>query len=192
MSLSSASGPGMSWRLDLAALRPLIGLAVSFDISDDRARSMLWSAQATMKRMLTTPLLLALLAGCQAAPTNEASAADAAVSPKADPGQQANGDAAGMAEPEPTPEDFAAWLAAFRRDARAQGIGEATLDRALADVRYRPRIIELDRSQPEFVRPIWQYLDTAVSATRIDTGALGRSPRYCPADGTALRSAAGN
>ncbi|SFU83573.1 lytic murein transglycosylase [Halomonas korlensis] len=124
-----------------------------------------------MKRMLTTPLLLALLAGCQAAPTNEATAADAAVSPETEAGgPQANGDAAETAEPEATPEDFATWLAAFRRDARAQGIDEATLDRALDDVRYRPRVIELDRSQPEFVRPIWQYLDTAVSATRIDTG----------------------
>ena len=120
-----------------------------------------------MKRMLTTPLLLALLAGCQATPTNGASAA---VSPETEAGQQANGDAAEMAKPAAAPENFAAWLAAFRRDARAQGIDETTLARALDDVRYLPRVIELDRSQPEFVRPIWQYLDTAVSATRVDTG----------------------
>ncbi|EWH02173.1 murein transglycosylase [Halomonas sp. BC04] len=31
-------------------------------------------------------------------------------------------------------------------------------------------MIELDRSQPEFVRPIWQYLDSAVSSARIQQG----------------------
>jgi membrane-bound lytic murein transglycosylase B len=31
-------------------------------------------------------------------------------------------------------------------------------------------VIELDRFQPEFVRPIWEYLDSAVSDTRIENG----------------------
>lgn len=31
-------------------------------------------------------------------------------------------------------------------------------------------MLELDRSQPEFVRPIWQYLDSAVSQTRVSEG----------------------
>ena len=117
-----------------------------------------------MKRMLTPPLLMVLLAGCQAAPPSEARAApeearDAAstvaVAEAAQPAAAAN---------------FQEWLARFRREARAEGIAEATLARALEGLRYRPRVIELDRSQPEFVRPIWQYLDSAVSATRVSTG----------------------
>jgi len=118
-----------------------------------------------MKRMLTTPLLLVLLAGCQATPSSEASEAGKvpnAATTDATAEQQA-------AEPAATL-DFDSWLAGFRREARAEGIGEATLSRALDGLRYRPRVIELDRAQPEFVRPIWDYLDTAVSASRVTNG----------------------
>ncbi len=66
-------------------------------------------------------------------------------------------------------ESFDAWLADFRRDAAAQGISSRALS-ALDNVRYIERIIELDRHQPEFVRPIWDYLDGAVSRTRIANG----------------------
>lgn len=66
--------------------------------------------------------------------------------------------------------NFAQWLNEFRRYAAGQGISEATLASALDGVRYRERVIELDRYQPEFVRPIWEYLDSAVSSTRIANG----------------------
>lgn len=65
---------------------------------------------------------------------------------------------------------FQQWLQNFRRHAASEGISEATLRNALDGVRYRERVIELDRFQPEFVRPIWEYLDTAVSSTRISNG----------------------
>lgn len=66
--------------------------------------------------------------------------------------------------------NFEAWLAGFRRYAASQGVSERTLTRALDGVRFRAKVIEHDRYQPEFVRPIWQYLDTAVSSTRVNTG----------------------
>lgn len=66
--------------------------------------------------------------------------------------------------------NFEQWLSEFRRFAATQGISEATLVTALDGVRYRDRVIELDRYQPEFVRPIWEYLDSAVSDTRVNTG----------------------
>lgn len=66
--------------------------------------------------------------------------------------------------------DFRAWREEFRRYAASQGISERTLTQALDNARYRERVIELDRYQPEFVRPIWEYLDTAVSSTRINNG----------------------
>ncbi|WP_290873399.1 lytic murein transglycosylase [Aquabacterium sp.] len=65
---------------------------------------------------------------------------------------------------------FAAWLARFRTTALAAGITEATLREALDPARLQPRSIELDRSQPEFTRAIWDYLDRAVSPTRVSTG----------------------
>lgn len=66
--------------------------------------------------------------------------------------------------------NFQQWLQEFRQYAANQGISEATLSNALDGVRYRERVIELDGYQPEFVRPIWEYLDTAVSSTRVNTG----------------------
>lgn len=66
--------------------------------------------------------------------------------------------------------NFQQWLQEFRQYAADQGISEATLSNALDGVRYRERVIELDGYQPEFVRPIWEYLDTAVSSTRVNTG----------------------
>lgn len=74
------------------------------------------------------------------------------------------------AAPAPAAASFAAWRADFRRQAREAGIGEATLARALGALRLRPEVIERDRHQPEFVRPIWTYLDAAVSPTRIRLG----------------------
>ncbi len=45
---------------------------------------------------------------------------------------------------------FNAWLQDFRGRARAAGISEATLDRALANVNYDRNVVRLDRSQRSF------------------------------------------
>ena len=67
----------------------------------------------------------------------------------------------------PLEQRFAAWVSAFRATALAQGISEATLQAAFDDVHYLPRVVELDRAQPEFTRTVWDYLDNAgVAAAR--------------------------
>ncbi|SLN58246.1 lytic murein transglycosylase [Roseisalinus antarcticus] len=65
---------------------------------------------------------------------------------------------------------FQTWLSGFRDRALERGLTEATLDRALAGVSYQSDIIALDRNQAEFVKPIWTYLDTAVSDLRVSNG----------------------
>lgn len=65
---------------------------------------------------------------------------------------------------------FARWVAEFSTSARAAGIDEATLQIAFGDVRFLPRVIELDRAQPEFTRTVWDYLDSALSTQRIARG----------------------
>ena len=65
---------------------------------------------------------------------------------------------------------FADWVMAFRATARAAGIDEETLRVAFADVHYLPRVVELDRAQPEFLRTVWGYLDSAVSPQRVARG----------------------
>ncbi len=69
-----------------------------------------------------------------------------------------------------TPAGFSEWVAAFRAEARAAGIDDATLDACLAGARYLPRVVELDRAQPEFTRAVWDYLDNAVSPARVGRG----------------------
>lgn len=65
---------------------------------------------------------------------------------------------------------FDAWVMGFRPRAIAHGITPATFDRAFSDVGYVPEVIRRDRNQSEFVKPVWEYLDTAVSETRIQNG----------------------
>ena len=65
---------------------------------------------------------------------------------------------------------FAQWVAEFSTFARASGIDEATLHSAFDSVRLVPRVIQLDKSQPEFTRTVWDYLDSAVSPQRIARG----------------------
>lgn len=65
---------------------------------------------------------------------------------------------------------FDAWIGAFRRRALSQGISSATFDRAFAGVSYDPDVIKRDRNQSEFTKTLWEYLDSAVSDTRIRNG----------------------
>ncbi len=67
-------------------------------------------------------------------------------------------------------QDFARWVTGFVATARAAGIDEATLRSAFDDIHYLPRVLELDRAQPEFTRTVWDYLDSAVSPQRVERG----------------------
>ena len=63
---------------------------------------------------------------------------------------------------------FRNWLEVFRSDALLSGINENTLNEAFAEVRLVPRIIELDRNQPEGRQTFAEYLDRVVSTSRIE------------------------
>ena len=62
---------------------------------------------------------------------------------------------------------FAAFLAEMRSTALAQGITPETFDSATAGIAPLPAILAMNANQPEFTRPVWSYLDSAVSARRI-------------------------
>jgi membrane-bound lytic murein transglycosylase B len=70
------------------------------------------------------------------------------------------------AEPPP----FDSWLAGLREEARAAGIGEATLDAALSGLQPIPKVIELDRRQPEGRFTFQQYNQRVLSQSRIERG----------------------
>jgi membrane-bound lytic murein transglycosylase B len=65
---------------------------------------------------------------------------------------------------------FDDWLAAFRQDAAAQGISDATLDAALTGLAPVERVIELDRRQPEFLQTFADYLARRLTPERLARG----------------------
>ena len=107
---------------------------------------------------LSMTLALALLAGCAAAPST---------APPPPAPAPVTAPVTAQAE---APQGFAQWVADFRDTARAAGIGEATLRGAFDNVQYLPRVVELDRAQPEFTRTVWDYLDRTVTAQRVTAG----------------------
>jgi membrane-bound lytic murein transglycosylase B len=54
--------------------------------------------------------------------------------------------------------------------AEARGVSRATFDGAFAGVTFDPTVAVSAGSQPEFVRPIWDYVAGAVTADRIQRG----------------------
>jgi lytic murein transglycosylase len=131
--------------------------------------------------------MAALLVGCASAPSTPAAPgakpteSTAVVRPAPTAPRQAAPDDAAI-EPR-----FAKWVADFRAAARAQGISEATLRSAFDQARYLPRVIELDRAQPEFTRTTWDYLDNAVTAQRVTTGQDKLQQVRAEADAAAAR-----
>jgi membrane-bound lytic murein transglycosylase B len=63
--------------------------------------------------------------------------------------------------------DFATWLGGVRQEALSRGIRPATLDRALKGLQPSPRVLELDRRQPERTLTYAEYLDRAINQARI-------------------------
>ena len=67
-------------------------------------------------------------------------------------------------------EDFSSWLDELRQEAHAKGISKATIHEALDKLEPIPRVIELDKKQPEFTQTFWRYLDARVTENRIERG----------------------
>ena len=91
--------------------------------------------------------------------------ADPALNGDTPPEQQAGGHMAYTG----TEAGFQDWLTAFRPRALAAGLTPSTLD-ALEDLGFDPAVVDKDRNQSEFTKPIWTYLDSAASDDRIAAG----------------------
>jgi lytic murein transglycosylase len=113
-----------------------------------------------------TALAIGTLLGCTSAPSTAPAAPPTPPTPPASSVApiQASSDEATLQQ------GFARWVARFRASALAAGIDEATLRAAFDEVRYLPRVVELDQAQPEFTRTTWEYLDSAVSPQRVALG----------------------
>lgn len=124
-------------------------------------------------KALAPVLLLGSFAACAtqeaAAPAPADTAAPAkAVAAEAAPVVSADSSAATVA-PLPQP-DFATCIPQLQQRARDAGVSAATVENVLAQVQYVPRVIELDRKQPEFSETFRNYLTLRVTDQRIDQG----------------------
>jgi len=69
---------------------------------------------------------------------------------------------------------FDTWLADFRVRALAAGLSAELLDRELSGVTPDPKVISLDSRQPEFSKPVGDYIKGVISDDRV---AVGRAKR---------------
>lgn len=76
--------------------------------------------------------------------------------------------AASVAVAEPKP--FQEWLKIVRAEASAAGIRDEILAAALDGIKLTPRVVELDRKQPEFSLTFRQYMDRVVPRSRVEKG----------------------
>jgi len=67
-------------------------------------------------------------------------------------------------------ESFRSWLEGVKKEAISRGISVPTLERAFKNLTPIPKVIELDRSQPEVKLTLDEYLARVVTETRIATG----------------------
>ncbi|GAO36364.1 murein transglycosylase [Sulfuricella sp. T08] len=94
---------------------------------------------------------------------------------------------ADLTEAKPEVERFSDWLTGFRVRLIHSGAKAETIASMLDGLKPDVRIIERDQSQPEFVRPIWSYLDIAASDLRISNGQKAYAARRKTIDAIAER-----
>lgn len=67
-------------------------------------------------------------------------------------------------------DDFRLWLAAFQQEAIGAGITPKTAMRVTEHIQFIPKVITLDRAQPEFVSTFFDYYRKRVDALKIQRG----------------------
>ena len=67
-------------------------------------------------------------------------------------------------------EGFTRWVAGFREQARAAGVDEATLALAFDHAHYVAPAVSADRTQPEFAKAVWDYVDGVATPQRVARG----------------------
>jgi membrane-bound lytic murein transglycosylase B len=64
----------------------------------------------------------------------------------------------------------ARWVASFWPTAQKAGVSRSVYNAALGNFTPDPDVLAKAKSQAEFVKPVWEYLDGAVSAKRLENG----------------------
>lgn len=80
---------------------------------------------------------------------------------------------------------FESWLRSLRAEAHAKGISDKTLDVSLSGIAPIPRIIELDRKQPEGTMTFSKYRERVINDARVQQGRRLYSEHRALLDATA-------
>ncbi|NWH09084.1 MAG: lytic murein transglycosylase [Alphaproteobacteria bacterium] len=112
-------------------------------------------------RIVIAASIIAALSGCAAGSAGKANPPTPAPKPAT---------AEVPAPAAPASQSFEAWVRSFRTEALAAGIRPDIFDKAFKGIAPNPDVMALNENQPEFVKPIWDYLDSAVSAKRVGDG----------------------
>lgn len=105
-------------------------------------------------------LSAAILTACAAAPPPPVSADVVAASTRAPTEYKGDTQA----------ERFSAWKQNFTSRAIAKGYERAMVNRVIAPATFKAKAVADNNNQAEFVKPIWSYVQTAASKTRIANG----------------------
>lgn len=65
---------------------------------------------------------------------------------------------------------FSLWLKAFKQEASDNDISANTITKTFKNAKYLPRVISLDRAQPEFISPFLSYVETRVTPSMVARG----------------------
>lgn len=65
---------------------------------------------------------------------------------------------------------FTTWLEALKEDARKDNISEKTITKTFDNAQYLPRVVVLDRTQPEFISTFFSYIQKRVTQARVAAG----------------------
>ena len=69
-----------------------------------------------------------------------------------------------------TPEDFDLWLKDFKTTAVKKGISKQTVESAMKNVKFLPKVIEYDRYQPEFYEDTYTYINKRANKDKVKKG----------------------
>ena len=118
-------------------------------------------------RSLIPYLSLSLLglSACAATPAAEAAASpqSASASPVATPPRNARANLTQQ-------ERFNIWKSEFIARSVIKGYDKAMVERLILPAKIEERALERDKTQPEFSKPIWSYVDNAANASRLNGG----------------------
>lgn len=126
-----------------------------------------------LRRVSIAGVAMTLMVACAAEPLQRSLEGASASTPAPAETRTAPAETRAAEQPplaEPVAQSFAQWRDGFRLEAIAAGISPEVFDQAFAGVTPDSSVIDADRSQPEFARPVWEYLDSAMSSQRVANG----------------------